>query len=176
MLTQISIDKEGYGMSIIERLKRSVPGIAIRSTFITGFPTEDEEAVDNLVAFLKRAKLFNVGFFKYSREEGTPAYNMSGQIPAGEKTKRYKKLYSVQKAIVKENLKALCGRIFKVAAEGFDENLLVYYGRAYFNAPDVDGKIYFFSKEEVKIGEYYNVKIHKASGYDLYGEIYEPSK
>ena len=166
---------ESY-LSLIERLKRSVPGIAIRSTFITGFPTEDEEAVDNLVAFLKRAKLFNVGFFKYSREEGTPAYNMSGQIPAGEKTKRYKKLYSVQKAIVKENLKALCGRIFKVAAEGFDENLLVYYGRAYFNAPDVDGKIYFFSKEEVKIGEYYNVKIHKASGYDLYGEIYEPSK
>jgi len=160
-----------YYLSLIEKLKNRVPGIAIRSTFITGFPTEDEEAVENLIAFLRRAKLFNVGFFKYSREEGTPAFNMAGQITAGEKTRRYKRLYSVQKAIVKDNLKAFVGRIFKVAAEGFDEDNLIYFGRAYFNAPEVDGKVYFFSKEEVTFGEYYNVKILKVSGYDLYGEV-----
>ncbi len=155
---------------LIEKLKREVPGIAVRSTFITGFPGETEEAFNNLAAFLQKVKLFNVGFFKYSREEGTPAYKLPQQIPEGVKTKRLKKLYSIQKKIVKENAKALKGRTFKVRAEGFDENMTVYYGRAYFNAPDVDGKIYFFSADEVKYGEYYDVKIIKATDYDLYGE------
>ena len=83
-------------------------------------------------------------------------------------TARLKKLYSVQKKIVKENNKALIGKSFKVLAEGFDG--LVYYGRAYFNAPDVDGKIYFFSDDEIEYGKHYDVKITKATGYDLYGE------
>lgn len=167
------MNRRGTGeeyVKLIEKLKREVPGIAVRSTFITGFPGETEEAFDNLVAFLQKVKLFNVGFFKYSREEGTPAYKLPMQIPEGVKTKRLKKLYSVQKKIVKENAKALKGRTFKVRAEGFDENMTVYYGRAYFNAPDVDGKIYFFSADEVKYGEYYDVKIIKATDYDLYGE------
>ena len=116
------------------------------------------------------AELFNAGFFKYSREDGTAAARLDGQIPTGVKTARLKKLYSVQKKIVKENNKALVGKTFKVLAEGFDQYQTVYYGRAYFNAPDVDGKIYFFSDEEVEYGEYINVKIIKATGYDLYGE------
>ncbi len=157
-------------LNLIERLKREVNGIAIRSTFITGFPGETEEAFERLIEFLKKAKLFNAGFFAFSREEGTPAYKLDGQIKKGEKTKRLKKLYSVQKKIVKENLKSLVGRIFSVAVEGFDEDMLVYYGRAYFNAPDVDGKVYFFSQDEVKKGENVNVKILKSQGYDLYGE------
>ncbi len=160
---------QGY-LQLIERLKREISGIAIRSTFIAGFPTEDERAFGNLVEFLKQAKLFNAGFFKYSKEEGTPAARLEGQVPATIKTKRYKKLYSVQKSIVKENLKSLIGRTFSVLAEGFDQTQFVYYGRAYFNAPDVDGKVYFFSSEEVEYGKNYNVKITAASDYDLYGE------
>lgn len=160
---------QGY-LQLIERLKREIGGIAIRSTFIAGFPTEDERAFDNLVEFLKQAKLFNAGFFKYSKEEGTPAARLEGQVPATIKTKRYRKLYSVQKSIVKENLKSLIGRTFSVLAEGFDQTQFVYYGRAYFNAPDVDGKVYFFSSEEVEYGKNYNVKITAASDYDLYGE------
>ncbi len=160
---------QGY-LELVERLKREVPGIAIRSTFITGFPTEGEMEFNNLLEFVKKAKLFNAGFFKYSREQGTPAYRLEGQVKAGEKTKRLKKLYSAQKAVVKENYKPLVGNVLRVVAEGFDENELVYYGRAYFNAPDIDGKIYFFSAEEVEYGKYYPVKIIKATGYDLYGE------
>ena len=159
----------GY-LSLIERLKNQVYGIAIRSTFITGFPTETEEDFNTLVEFIEKAKLFNAGFFKYSREEGTAAYNLDGQIKEGVKTKRLKKLYSVQKKVVKENGKALIGKTFKVYAEGFDDNELVYFGRAYFNAPDIDGKIKFFSGEEVVFGEFYNVKITGVCGYDLYGE------
>lgn len=160
---------DGY-LRLIERLKSEVYGIAVRSTFIAGFPTETEEDFDILTEFIVKAKLFNAGFFKYSREEGTAAYNLDGQIKESVKTKRLKKLYSVQKKVVKENLKSLVGRTFRVFAEGFDDNELVYYGRAYFNAPTVDGKVKFFSADEVKCGEFYDVKITGADGYDLYGE------
>ena len=157
-------------MALIEKLKTQVKGIAIRSTFIAGFPRESEEAFENLVEFLKKAKLFNAGFFKYSKEEGTAAARLDGQVPQAVKTARYKKLYSVQKKVVKENNKVLVGKTFKVMAEGFDDEQLVYYGRAYFNAPDIDGKVYFFSSEDVEYGEFYDIKIIKATGYDLYGE------
>jgi ribosomal protein S12 methylthiotransferase len=160
---------EGY-LKLVERLKREVDGIAIRSTFITGFPKESEQAFLNLEEFIKKAKLFNAGFFKYSKEEGTAAARLDGQVSKGEKTKRVKKLYAAQKAVVKENLKAFVGKEIKVLAEGFDQDELVYYGRAYFNAPDIDGKVYFFSADEVEYGEYLTVKIIKATGYDLYGE------
>ena len=160
---------DGY-LELIEKLKREVPGIAIRSTFITGFPGEAEENFNNLVEFIKKARLFNAGFFAYSKEEDTPAYKLSGHLPKSIKTKRQKKLYSTQKAVVKDILKSFIGKSFKVVAEGFDYNELCYYGRAYFNAPEIDGKVYFFSDDEVINGEYYNVKIIKATGYDLYGE------
>ena len=160
---------QGY-LDLIAKLKQSVPGIAIRSTFIAGFPRESEDAFNNLTDFLQKAKLFNAGFFKYSKEDGTAAARLDGQVAGAVKTKRYKKLYSVQKKVVKENNKALVGRTFKVVAEGFDADQLVYYGRAYFNAPDIDGKIYFFSSEEVEYGKFYDIEIIKATGYDLYGE------
>ncbi|MBP5467418.1 MAG: radical SAM protein, partial [Clostridia bacterium] len=167
------MNRRGSGeeyLNLIKRLKREINGIAIRSTFITGFPSEDETAFNNLCEFLKKAKLFNAGFFKYSREEDTPAYNLPNQVKEGEKTKRLKKLYSLQKKIVKENNKSLVGNIYSVKAEGFDEERMVYYGRAYFSAPDIDGKIYFFSGEEIIYGKWYNVKILNTKDYDLYGE------
>ena len=160
---------QGY-LDLIAKLKQRVPGIAIRSTFIAGFPRESDEAFNNLTDFLQKAKLFNAGFFKYSKEEGTAAARLDGQVAGAIKTKRYKKLYSVQKKVVRENNKALIGRTFKVVAEGFDADQLVYYGRTYFNAPDIDGKIYFFSSEEVEYGKFYDIEIIKATGYDLYGE------
>lgn len=159
----------GY-LELIEKLRREVPGIAIRSTFITGFPGESEADFDTLVKFLEKAQLEAAGFFKYSREKDTPADKLDGHLPERIKTARLKKLYSVQKKIVSAKNKSLVGRTFNVLAEGFDDNALVYYGRAYFMAPEVDGKVYFFSGEEVEYGEYYRIKITKSSGYDLYGE------
>ena len=160
---------QGY-LELIEMLRREVPGIAIRSTFITGFPGETEEDFQTLTEFLKKAGLEAAGFFKYSREKETPADKLDGHMPERIKTSRLKKLYSVQKKIVSEKNKALVGKTFNVLAEGFDENALVYYGRAYFMAPEVDGKVYFFSDDEVEYGNYYRIKIIKSSGYDLYGE------
>ena len=157
-------------LALVEKLKNRVPGIAIRSTFITGFPTETEESFNRLIEFIQRAKLFNTGFFKYSKEKGTASYKLDGHLLESVKTKRLKKLYSVQKKIVKENYKSLIGKTFKVKADGFDPDAFTYYGRPYFFAPDIDGKVYFFSDDEVINGEYYNIKIISYDGYDLYGE------
>lgn len=157
-------------LDLVNKLKSQIPGIAIRSTFITGFPNETEESFNTLLDFILKAKLFNAGFFKYSKEKGTASYNLDGHLLESVKTKRLKKLYSVQKKIVKENYKSLIGKTFKVKAEGFDDNAFTYYGRPYFFAPDIDGKVFFFSDEEVINGEYYNVKIISYDGYDLYGE------
>ncbi len=167
------MNRKGTGKSylqLVKTLKKQVKGIAIRSTFITGFPGESEQAFDNLVEFLQKAKLFNAGFFKYSREQGTPAYKLDEQIKADVKAKRLRKLYSTQKKVVKENNSKFVGKTVWVKGEGFDFNQLIYYGRAYFNAPDIDGKVLFFSGDEVINGEYYKVKITKAVGYDLIGE------
>lgn len=167
------MNRKGTGeeyLRLIERLKREIPNIAIRSTFIAGFPTETEENFNTLVEFIKKAKLFNAGFFKYSREEDTAAYNLPEQVKESVKTKRVKKLYSTQKKVVREIGKTLVGKIYKVFAEGFDKDGICYFGRAYFNAPDIDGKIYFFSDKEVEKGKFYNVKIIQADGYDLIGE------
>ncbi len=167
------MNRKGTGkeyLSLVKNLKKQVKGIAIRSTFITGFPTETDKQFETLVKFIKKAKLFNAGFFRYSREEDTPAYKLSGHLPWRVKDSRCKKLYTVQKRVVKENNLKLVGKTFKVLAEGFDSGGFVYYGRAYFNAPDIDGKVYFFSSEEIEYGKYYDIKINMATGYDLYGE------
>lgn len=157
-------------LDLVNKLKSRVPGIAIRSTFITGFPNENEESFNTLLKFISQAKLFNAGFFKYSKEKGTASYNLDGHLLESVKTKRLKKLYSAQKKIVKENYKSLIGKTFKVKADGFDPDAFTYYGRPYFFAPDIDGKVFFFSEDEVVNGEYYNVKIISYDGYDLYGE------
>ena len=160
---------QGY-LELISKLKEQVEGIAVRSTFITGFPQESEQAFDNLVEFIKKAELYNAGFFKYSKEDGTAAARLDGQIDEKVKDKRLKVLYATQKQVAKKSNKKQVGKTLSVIAEGFDCEQLVYYGRAYFNAPDIDGKVYFFSQKEVKIGKYYQVKISKATDYDLYGE------
>lgn len=161
--------KKSY-LELIRKLREEVDQIAIRSTFIAGFPGEDETAFENLIDFLEKAKLDGAGFFAYSREEDTPAYKLDGQNTQKVKNSRQRKLYSVQKKIVRENLAKFKNKTVSVLAENFDSDQLVYYGRAYFNAPDIDGKVYFFSAEPVEYGKYYDVKIIKTSGYDLYGE------
>jgi ribosomal protein S12 methylthiotransferase len=168
------MNRKGTGESylkLIEKLRKEISGIAIRSTFITGFPYEDESAFCDLISFIEKAKLDNAGFFKYSREKGTMAYNMPITVSGAEKTKRHKKLYSLQKKISRANLRAKVGKVLEVLCEGFDENRLVYYGRAYFNAPDIDGKVYFFASREVEFNTYLKVKIIKAEDYDLYGDL-----
>ena len=163
---------EGY-LKLIAKLRKEIPDIAIRSTFIAGFPGETEEQFENLLEFIKEAKLTNAGFFAYSREEGTPAYRLSDQIDEKVKQSRVKKLYAAQKKVSEERNKSLVGKQIKVICDGVDYDKQSFYGRAYFSAPEIDGKAYFTYNGEIKQGEYYNVKITKADAYDLYGAATE---
>lgn len=163
---------EGY-LKLIAKLRKEIPDIAIRSTFIAGFPGETEEQFENLLEFIKEAKLTNAGFFAYSREEGTPAYRLSDQIDEKVKQSRVKKLYAAQKKVSEERNKSLVGKQIKVICDGVDYDKQSFYGRAYFSAPEIDGKAYFTYDGEIKQGEYYDVKITKADAYDLYGAVTE---
>ncbi len=163
---------EGY-LKLIAKLRKEIPDIAIRSTFIAGFPGETEEQFENLLEFIKEAKLTNAGFFAYSREEGTPAYRLPDQIDEKVKQSRVKKLYAAQKKVSEERNKSLVGKQIRVICDGVDYDKQSFYGRAYFSAPEIDGKAYFTYDGEIKQGEYYNVKITKADAYDLYGAATE---
>ena len=160
-------------IALVNKLKSEIPSLVIRSTFIAGFPSETEEDIETLERFLKEAKLMNAGFFAYSREPDTPAYKLPGQIDEKVKKARVKRLYAVQNAIVKEITSALVGKTFEVVCDGIDYEKQSFYGRAYFNAPDIDGKIYLKSDGVISQGEIYKVKITAADAYDLYGDITE---
>ena len=159
--------REEY-LALIEKLKREIPGIALRSTFICGFPTETEQETDAMCEFLERAELVNCGFFAYSREPDTAAYSMKGQLPYAVKTKRVKKLYSVQRAISRRFLSDFVGKSITVLCDGIDYERECFVGRAYFSAPEIDGKVYF-NAAYAEQGQYINVKITSCDDYDLYG-------
>lgn len=160
--------REKY-LSLLRRLKEEVPGIAIRSTFISGFPTETEEEFEGMVEFLKEAKLFNCGFFAYSKEPDTAAYRLKPQVHHATKQRRVKALYKLQEEISRETLQAFVGKEIEVLCDGIDYDKNCFVGRAYFNAPDIDGKVYFHASEAMQ-GERYNVFIERADAYDLYGK------
>lgn len=170
------MNRKGTGdeyLNLIFKLRSRVDGVALRSTFIAGFPGETRAQFKNLVGFIKKAKLNNAGFFAYSREEGTPAYRLDGQIPQKVKDARVKKLYSVQKKISKKIASGYIGREIEVVCDGIDYDKSLFEGRAYFSAPDIDGKVYFSSDVNVEQGERYSVKIKKCDAYDLYGEVHQ---
>ena len=159
--------REEY-LSLFKKLRKEIPNISIRSTFIAGFPTETEEDLAGLVDFLKEANLDNCGFFAYSREPDTAAYKLKGQIPYAVKKRRVKKLYEVQKDISFEKLQSFIGKKIKVLCDGIDYEKNCFVGRAYFQAPDIDGKVYFNAYSAVQ-GEYTEVIIESSDAYDLYG-------
>jgi ribosomal protein S12 methylthiotransferase len=160
--------RESY-LALINKLRSEIPDIAVRSTFISGFPTETEEEFEGMKAFLKEAKLTNCGFFAYSREPDTAAAKMSPQVHPSTKRRRVRALYETQQEISKEFLSKYVGKTLEVLCDGIDYENNRFVGRAYFSAPDIDGKVYFHAREATQ-GERYTVTILNADSYDLYGE------
>ena len=158
-------------LELVKTLKKRVKGIAVRSTFIAGFPTETEEDFETLKKFIIKAKLTNAGFFAYSKEPDTPAYKLKGHLPAAVKKRRVKELYAAQAQVVSEVLGGFVGKCLVVVCDGVDYKANSFYGRAYFNAPDVDGKVYISSSGVIEQGCEYLVKIVAVKGYDLIGEV-----
>ena len=145
--------------SVINKL-RSVPGMAIRSTAIVGFPTETEEEFLELCEFVKEAKFDSFGAFTYSREEGTPAYSFEGQIDEQIKEDRYGIVMAEQLRVIENKNAEYVGKTLEVLCEGFDPVAEAYVGRTYFQAPDdIDGKVFFFSNRKHRVGEFVEVGI-----------------
>ncbi|MBQ8291669.1 MAG: radical SAM protein [Clostridia bacterium] len=160
--------REAY-LALLKKLRARIPDMAIRSTFISGFPTETEAEFEEMCRFLQEAKLHNCGFFAYSKEPDTGAYRMKGHIHHATKKRRVKALYETQQRISCEILKGYVGKVVEVLCDGIDYEKSCFVGRAYFNAPDIDGKVYFNANEAMQ-GETYKVLIQSGDAYDLYGK------
>ena len=153
----------------VRRLRESVPGITLRTTAIVGFPGETEEDFAELCAYIKKEKFDRFGAFIYSPEEGTPAATMPDQIPEQTKQDRYDILMEAQADISLSLLEKKIGTTVTVLTEGYDPVAECYYGRSEADAPDVDGKVYFLTKEKIEPGTFVRVKITEAEDYDLVG-------
>lgn len=157
--------------ALIDKLRTEIPNIAIRTSIIVGFPSETDEQFTELKEFLESLKLDRVGVFTYSREEDTPAYSFEGQVDEEIKIQRQEALMLVQSDISEGiNLKKI-GETLDILVEGYDNIIKYYYGRSYADSIDIDGKVFFSSKEKIESGDIVKVKIIDASEYDLFGEI-----
>ena len=154
----------------VKRLRERVPGIALRTTAMVGFPTESDGDFEQLCNFIKEAKFERFGAFAYSPEEGTAAAAFDGQIDEDVKQLRYDAVMQTQLTVCEELNRDRIGKVYTVLAEGYDTVAEICYGRSQYDAPDVDGRIYFKSKKRPAPGEFVKVRIKEALDYDLVGE------
>ena len=160
-------------IEIVEKLRREIPDIAIRTTLITGFPGETEEQHEELMAFVDEMEFDRLGVFTYSPEEDTPAAAFADQIDESVKEDRQADLMELQQEIAFELAEGMIGKEVLVMIEGkvADEN--AYVGRTYKDAPNVDGLIFVETDETLMSGDFVKVKVTGALEYDLIGEIVE---
>jgi ribosomal protein S12 methylthiotransferase len=147
--------------NLITRIRAGIPGIAIRTTFIVGFPGETDEEFEYLLDFIRRVRFERLGVFTYSQEEGSRAAKMEGQLPAKVKTARYKKAMKLQQRIAREISEAQVGRCLRALV---DQPLVA---RAAADAPDIDGRILL--TKPAPVGEFIDVEITGTQVYDLLG-------
>lgn len=158
-------------LKTIKKIRKTFTHPTLRTTFIVGFPHEDQQEFDELLSFVKEVKWNSMGAFAYSREEDTPAYEMDDQIDDEVKAQRVDILMSTQKQISLENNEKLIGSVIEVLVEGRDGLSGKYRGRSVYNAPDdVDGLTIFSSEANHELGTFVRVKIKQARPYDLMGE------
>jgi ribosomal protein S12 methylthiotransferase len=155
-------------LRLIQRLRDAMPAIAIRTTFIVGFPGETEAAFQELLDFLQQAQLDRVGAFLYSRERGTPAAEMPHQVPFRVKRERYDRLMRAQQPISLARNREWVGKEMTVLIEGYSEDGRYAIGRSHRDAPEVDGLVYV-RQCNTPPGEFVAVQIEQADVYDLLG-------
>ena len=172
MLT--AMNRHGDGKMIREvlaKLRREIPDIVIRTTFIVGFPGETEEDFEELCSFVKEQRFDHAGVFPYSREEDTPAYDFPDQIDEQIKQDRMDHLMRLQMEINEELNREKVGRIVDVLCEDYDPVAEVHFGRSAADAPEIDGKVYFRANTRVAPGSMVRVKVRRVVDYDLYGNL-----
>jgi ribosomal protein S12 methylthiotransferase len=162
-------------LKTLERVRAAVPGIAIRSTFIAGFPGENEADFDVLSDFVRAAKLDWLGVFSYSDEEGSGAFHLGDKVPARTIESRRRSLMRLQQSISRKSRASLVGRRFELLVEGASEETpLLWEGRTEHQAPEIDGKVFindFGPFEQLNPGHFYQCEITESQDYDLVGRI-----
>lgn len=165
-------DNKEQIVALLAKLKKRIPDICIRTTFIVGFPGETAADFDELKAFVAEQKFDCAGVFTYSQEEGTAAALMPCQIEDSLKQDRYHELMAIQARVSEDMHVNLEGKILDVLVEGFDEeNENLACGRSYREAPEIDGSIYIEGASEIKVGEFVKVRIVQGFTYELVGEL-----
>ncbi|MBI5274686.1 MAG: 30S ribosomal protein S12 methylthiotransferase RimO [Chlamydiales bacterium] len=164
-------------ISIIERLRKEIPDIVIRTSIMVGFPGETEEQFRELVEFVKEYKLDNIGFFKYSQEKGSYSYNLENQVAEDVKESRLQEIVRVQQSVLDDINQKHIGKTYAVLVEGYhpDSDLLMK-GRFYGQCPEIDGCVIINDGRKVKkFGQLYEVEITDSVGYDLIGKAVKSS-
>ena len=172
MLTAMNRHGDGKMIrQVLAKLRREIPDIVIRTTFIVGFPGENEEDFEELCEFVKEQRFDHAGVFPYSREEDTPAYDLPDQIDEQIKQDRMDHLMRLQMEINEELNREKVGRIVDVLCEDYDPVAEVHFGRSAADAPEIDGKVYFRADTRVAPGSMVKVKVRRVVDYDLYGNL-----
>lgn len=154
-------------LRLIDKVRTKLPGVAIRTSIIAGFPSETDKEFQELLKFIQEVKFERLGAFIYSREEGTPAYNFEKQIPEKIKNERFNALMLEQQKISQGINKKFLGRTIEVLIDEKENGS--YLGRSQYDAPEVDGIVYVNSKKELKPGDFIKVNITDCLEYDLVG-------
>ena len=155
--------------STVDTLRKQIPEIAIRTTLISGFPGETKEDAAELESFVEQTRFERLGVFAYSKEEGTKAAEMKGQVRKDVKERRRDRIMELQRRISLENNIKLIGQVLEVLVEEIDQDG-AYIGRCYMDAPEIDGSVIFKSKRDIQPGTFTLVRITDAFDYDLCGE------
>ncbi len=156
---------------LLDKMRKAIPDLALRTTFMVGFPGETDEQFENLCDFVKDMKFDKMGCFTFSPEEDTPAFDMDNQIDEDVKKRRQEVLMNAQYSITEASNKNRVGNVYKVIIDSFADGK--YIGRSYMDSPEIDSGIIFTSNKKLNIGDFVNVKITDFDGYDLIGEHYE---
>lgn len=164
-------------VAVIQKLRKEIPDIALRTTLITGFPGETQKDHEGLLEFVKECRFERLGVFTYSPEEGTLAAEFEDQIPEEVKEERRDEIMTLQQEISFEHTQEMVGKVVKVMVEGYLYEDDIYIGRSYMDAPKVDGCVFINSQEELMTGDFVYVKITQGREYDMIGEVdYEFTK
>lgn len=165
---QRGIDRQGT-IDLLNRFREMMPDVAIRTTFIAGYPTETEEEFEELKAFVKEARFDRMGVFPYSPEEGTAAEQIGDDVPHEEKERRVSELMAIQEQISLEKNEAKVGRTYKVIIDRREDDY--YIGRTEYDSPEVDDEVLIPAIKTLEIGQFYQVTVTSALENDLYGVL-----
>jgi len=162
-------------MRTIEKMRRTIPDVTVRTSFIVGFPGETDKEFEELCDFVRKAEFDWMGSFAYSDQDGATAFSLEGKVSPREIERRRKHLMQIQKGISKRKKKALRGKEFDVLLEGVsEESDLLLEGRSPMHAPEIDGKVYIADVPEGMNpipGEFYRCEITETHDYDLVARV-----